>query len=76
MLFDHVMSVLHRSLANLQGCPVCAVGKDVADPFPVGEPVQQPDKSPLLVFRGAFKVLVGQNAGLIQLNSESQYLRG
>src|SRR5208337_1444441 len=76
MLLDGIMGKLLCALADLLGRPISAVGQNISDSFPPGQPVKQPEKSPLFIGRASFKVLVGQNAGFVELNSEGQNLRG
>ena len=76
VFLDVVVSILLGAVADLLGRPMGAVGQKISDSLASDDPVQQPEE-PLLVVGGhSGEVIVGQDAGFIQLESEGHDLRG
>lgn len=76
MFFGGIVIKGFRSISDPFCRPVGAVGQNIADPLPPGNPVKQPEKPPFLVCGTSFEIFIRQNPCLIKLDPEGQNLGG
>ena len=81
MFLDGIVIKCFCAIADFSGCLIDTVSQNITYAFTPDDPVKQPIESSFFIGRACFimdspgKVLVSENAGLIEFNGKGQYLR-